>query len=97
MITDGTTNWHYLAIKNISGLFRVIISNHNADFYCLNCPHSYRTKSKLKKHEKICKNHDFCNLKMPDFDNNILQSKPGKKSLKSTFIIYADLECLSLK
>ena len=97
MITDGTTKWHYLAIKNISGLLRGIASNHNGDFYCLNCLHSYRTKSKLKKHEKICKKHNFCNLKMPDVDNNILQSKPGRKSLKNAFIIYADLECLLLK
>ena len=34
---------------------------------------------------------------MPDADNNILQSKPGKKSLKNAFIIYVDLECLLLK
>ena len=60
MITDGTSNWHYLAVKNISGLLRGITSNYNSDFYCLNCLHLYRTKSKLKKHEKICKNHDFC-------------------------------------
>ena len=59
MITDRNSNWHYLAIKNISGLLRGVTSNHNADFYCLNCLHSYRTKSKLKKHEKICKNYDF--------------------------------------
>ena len=97
MITDGASNWHYLAIKNISGLLRGITSNHNGNFYCLNCLHSYRTKSKLKKHEKICKNHDFCHLKMPDAENNILKSKPGKKSLKHAFIIYADLECLLLK
>ena len=43
MITDGASNWHYLAIKIISGLFRGITSNHNGDFYCLNCLHSYRT------------------------------------------------------
>ena len=34
---------------------------------------------------------------MPDVDNNILLSKPGKKSLKNAFVIYADLECLLLK
>ena len=78
MITDGTSNWHYLAIKNISRFLREITSNHNGDFYCLNCLHSYRKKSKLKKHEKICKNYDFCNLKMRDVDNNILGSKPAK-------------------
>ena len=69
MITDGTTNWHYLAIKNISGLLRGITSNQNGDFYCLSCFHSYRTNRKLKKHERICKKHDFCDIKMPDEDN----------------------------
>ena len=34
---------------------------------------------------------------MPDADNNILESKPGKKSLKHPFLIYTDLECLLLK
>ena len=33
MITDGTSNWHYLEIKNISGLFSGIRSNHNGDFF----------------------------------------------------------------
>ena len=84
-------------MKNISGLLRGITSNHNGDYYCLNCRHSYRTKSKLKKHEKICKNHDFRHLKIPDAENNILESKPERKSLKHAFIIYGDLECLLLK
>ena len=35
--------------KNLSGLLRGITSNHNGDFYCLNCLHLYRTISKLKK------------------------------------------------
>ena len=48
MITNGTTIWHYLAIKNIYGLLRGITSNHDGDFYCLNCFHSYRTKGKLE-------------------------------------------------
>ena len=55
MITDGTTNWHYLAIKALSGLIRGITSNHNGDFYCLNCLNSYRTKSKLKNMKKYVK------------------------------------------
>ena len=96
MITDGTTNWHYLAIKNIFGLLRGITSNHNERNYTI-ITSLYRTKSKLKKHVKICKNHDFSHLKMHDANNNILESKPGKKSLKHAFVIYADLECLLLK
>ena len=48
MIIDGTTNWHYLAIKNLSGLLRGITSNHNGDFYCLNCLYSIERKVNLK-------------------------------------------------
>ena len=94
IITDGTGNWHYLAVKRISELLAGITSNHNGDFYCLNCSHSYTTEKKLRKHERICKNHDFCYLKMPDDDNKILKYIPGKKSLKVSFTICADFECL---
>ena len=97
MITDGTSNWHYIAVQNISGLLRGITSNHNGDFYCLNRFHSYTTERKLRKHKRICENHDFCYLKMPDKDNKLLQYIPGKKSLKVPFIICSDLECLLKK
>ena len=40
MISNNEGKWHYLAVKNISGLLRGITSNHNGDFYCLNCFHS---------------------------------------------------------
>ena len=46
MITDGE-KWHYLAVKSLSALLRGITSNHNGDFYCLNCFHSYSTEKKL--------------------------------------------------
>ena len=36
MISDGE-EWHYLAVKSLSGLFRGITGNNNRDFYCLNC------------------------------------------------------------
>ena len=97
MITDGTSNWHYLAVKSISGLLRRITSNHNGDFYCLNCFHPYTTEKKLRKHERICNDHKFYHLKMPDEDNKILKYIPGEKSLKVPFTIYADLECLLRK
>ena len=44
-------------------------------------------KENLKKHEKICKDHDFCDPKMPDEDNKILKYNPGEKSLKFPFFI----------
>ena len=78
-------------------LLRGITSNHDGDVYCLNCLHSHTTEKKLKKHERTCKEHDFCSVKMPDENKKILKYIPGEKSLKVPFIIYADLECLLQK
>ena len=95
MITNGNTSWQYLAVKNMSGLFRGIISNHNGDFYCLNCFHSYTIENKLKQHKRICENSDFCHLKIPDENNKTLKYVLGKKSLRVPLIIYADLQSVS--
>ena len=84
-------------MKSISGFLRGITSNHNGDFYCLNYFHPYATEKKLRKQKRICENHDFCYLKVPDEDNKILKDIPGKKLLKVPFTIYADLECLLQK
>ena len=93
MISDGQ-KWHYLVVKNLSGLLRGITSNHKEDFYCLNCFHSYITENKLESHKKICENHDYCHVEMRTKDNNIIKYNHGEKSMKVPFIIYADLECL---
>ena len=72
-------------------------SNQNGDFYCFKLLSSIHNRKKLRKHEKICKDHDFCDIKMSDEDNKILKYILGEKSLKVPFIIYADLECLLRK
>ena len=96
MISNGE-NWHYLFVKSLSGLLRGISSNHNSDYYCLNCFHSYRTENKLNAHKKICENHNYCNIEMPSPSNNIIKYNSGEKSLELPFIIYTDLECLLKK
>ena len=93
MIRDGQ-KWHYLVVKNLSGLLRGITSYHKEDFYCLNCFHSYRTENKLEAQTKICENHDYCHVEMPTKNNNIIKYNHGEKSIKLPFVIYADLECL---
>ena len=93
MISNGE-NWHYLTVKNLSRLLRGITSNHDGDFYCLNCFHSYRTKNKLEAHKKICENCDYCHREMPTNDNNAIKYNQGEKSIKLPFVVYADLECL---
>ena len=97
MITYGK-KWHYLAVKKLSVLLRGITSNHNGGFYCLNCFHSYSTENKLKKHEKVCNDHDYCYVETPNEDTKILKYSYGEKlHLKAPFIIYPELECLLQK
>ena len=66
--------------------------NHG-DFYCLNSFQSYTMENKLKKHKRICENHDYCYIEIPEEDIKILKYNQGEQSMKVPFIIYADLEC----
>ena len=81
----------------MSALLKRITSNHNNDFYCLNNFDAYRTKNELETHKKVCENHDYCCLEMPNEDNKILKYNHGEKSMKAPFTIYADLEYLLYK
>ena len=93
MISDGE-KCHYLAVKRLSALFRGIRSKHDGGFYCLNCFQSYTAGNKLKKHKKVCENHDYCYVEMPEEYNKTLKYNKGEKSIRLPFIITADLECL---
>ena len=109
MITIGK-KWHYIALKSepaddrfnrpirsLSRLFREVTSNHDGDFYSLNCLHSFRTDNALEKHERLCDNNDYCTAEMRTKFNKILKYNHGEKSLRAPFVIYAQLECLLLK
>ena len=67
MITDGK-KWHYLTVKSLSALLW-----NNIKTCCLNCFRSCGTKNKLKKHGKVCNDHDYCYVEMPNEDNKILK------------------------
>ena len=62
--------------------------------YCLGCLHSFRADNALKKHERLCENHDYCGVEMPTKLNKFLKYNHGEKPLRTPFVIYADLECL---
>ena len=94
LMISNSEKWHYLTVKNLSGLLRGITSNHAGDFCCLNCFCAYSTKNKLEPHTKICENHNYCHVEMPTKDNNTIKYNHGEKSMKLPFVIYADLECL---
>lgn len=88
MITDGE-NWHYLAVKRFSRLFHEITSKHIDDHGCVNCLHSFRTESKLKLEENVCKNHHYCSLTMPEGHDKIFRSSQNYKfmNMKILFVI----------
>ena len=78
-----------LAVKISSALIKEITSNHKGDFYCLICLHLHRTD-----HYNVCKNHDYCYVKMSKEDNKMLKYNHGEIFMKVSFIIYADMESL---
>ena len=95
MITDGNgKKQHYLAVKSLSALLRGITLKHDGDFHYLDCFHSHSTEKKLKKHEKVCNDYDYCYVKIPNEDNKMLKYNHGEMSKKAPFIIHADLGCL---
>ena len=61
-LNEEKEGWHYLVVQKLSALLRGVTSKCNGDFYCLNCLHSFRTENKLKCHEKVFKNKDFCEI-----------------------------------
>ena len=96
MITNGKKH-HYLAVTNLSALFKRISSNHDGDFYCLNCFSSYTTKNKLKEHEEICNNNNSCRIDMPSWAEKALKYNPGEKSFKAPYAVHIDFECILKK
>ena len=109
MISDDE-KWHYTALKSeptedgfirpgksLCRLFRRITSNHDGEFYYLNCLHSFRTGNALKKYERLFENNDYCSVEKSPKLNKFSKYNHGEKSLKTPFIIHVDLECLLLK
>ena len=74
-------------MKSLSKLLTGITSNHVGDIYYSNCFHSYSTKNKLKKHENVCNDHDYCYVEMPNEYNKTLKYNHGEKSIKAPAII----------
>ena len=60
----------------------------------MNGLHSLRTKNKLRSHETVCKNKDFCGIIMPSGKDNILEFNQYMKSDKVQYIIDVDIEFL---
>ena len=101
MITN-CKKWHYGAVKKLSALLSGVTSKYDGDIYCLNCFHSYSTKNKLGKYEKVCNDNDYCYLEMPEEDNRILNKTMEKSQWKlhllfmQTYSVYLK-KCIHVK
>ena len=66
--------------------------------YCYGCFHSFRCLSTLEKHTLLCKDYDYCKIKLPEKGKNIKKHKDGTKALRmNNIIIYLDLESFLFK
>ena len=45
--------------------------------FTLNCFQSYTTENKLKNHKRVCENHEYCYVEMPEENNKILKYNQG--------------------
>ena len=70
----------------MSALLRGRTSKNNDDFYCLNCLHSFRKKTKLESDKKACENKDFCNVMISSEDTKILAFNQYQKSVKHNLL-----------
>ena len=68
LVVWNRKEWHYIAVKILSPLFREIMSSHDNDFYFLNCLLSSATGNKREFHKKM-ENENFCNVAMLSQDN----------------------------
>ena len=60
-------------MKSLSALLRGVTSNHNGDIFGLIFFTRIEQKKKLKKHERVRYDHDFCYVEMPDEGNKIFK------------------------
>ena len=81
-------------LKSFSRLLCTKSSKSHENYYCHGCFHSFRCQSTLEKDTLLCKDHEYCKIKLLKEDKDIKKHKCGTKTLRMNDIIYLDLECL---
>ena len=76
---------------NIMQFQKVKVIEKTKIFICLNCLHSFRTKTKFEFQKKICKSKRCFDVVMPCEDTMMLEFNQYLKCNKIPFIIYVDL------
>ena len=94
MISDDKKQ-HYLAVKKLSALFLRKNMKNNGGVFCLNCLHSYQTKTKLESYEKGYKYQDQNDKKIPSKNDQIKYTQ-GQKSIKLS-CFFTQIQCICMK
>ena len=95
MIVNGERLHNLVLKKTISIIKRNNLKSPRL-FLLSELPSFFCNRKKSAFYKKVCENKDFCNVLMPSEDTEVLKFNQYKKSDKAPFIIYVDLECLTL-
>lgn len=88
---------HYCAITSMSRLCRSSFSKHKGRTYiCDRCLRYFWSEQKLENHDKDCSNFEAVRIEFMKPEKNTLFFKNLNFNLRHPFVIYADLECLTI-
>ena len=93
LLSDGKKN-HYCWIKDVDRLLYDQKCKGNRYFFCHYCLHGFTKKTLLDAHIPYCQHHGPQKTEMPKEEDKWLYYKDVSKQLKSSYIIYADFECI---
>ena len=92
ILNEEKEGLHYLAAKKLSASVHGIASKHKGDSHCLNCLHYYRKENKLKSHDKVYKNKDFCGNVIPSEKDNISEFNQYMELTESAVKKWMDMQ-----
>ena len=94
LITLNSETNHYVLIKNFNKLCFKVTKNHGKKYFCEHCIQHFTSEERLKKHVTDCMVLPKCQaIEMP-VEGECLKFKSFRKTIKISFVIYADLEAL---
>ncbi|XP_061191773.1 uncharacterized protein LOC133200019 [Saccostrea echinata] len=96
LFSKGETR-HYCLIRNMSRLMGDRTSHDGETFYCNFCLHGFTRQDLLNEHVPYCSPHGPQRLTFPKSEHDQwVQFKHVNKQLKVPFVIYLDLESLTI-
>jgi hypothetical protein len=86
---------HYCLIKDFNKLNNRVKTDSHKIFVCKNCLHAYYNEKSLKEHIPNCMANSPCKTLLPNKYNNVLEFNLYKKTMRLSFVIHCDTECLT--